>query len=179
MGKLFFIFLTLPIIAILLFFPIYLETDVHYDMNRKKLAFSVYGYKFIKLIGGYGSTYKGGFALHVSAQKAILIPYSQLNNERKKFSFIQTFHLKSFVLTTETGAEYLFPVALVQTVLRSYFFMKGGKKEKIENNVWLTDGDVLRISLNCVLFFNIFILLCDLFIFLKEKYISCQKNSKK
>lgn len=170
MSKLFFIPLTGLIIAVILFFPIYLETDAHYDMNRKKFAFSIYGFKWIKLIGGYATTYKGGFALHISPKKAILIPYSQVNTERKKFSFIKTFHLKSFILTTETGADYLIPISLTQVALRTYFFIKGGKKEKIENNLWLTDGDVLRVSLNCVLFFNVFILLCNLFKFLKEKY---------
>lgn len=63
-------------LAVLLFFPIFLEADVHYDMNRKKFGFALYAYKVIKLIGGYVTTYPGGIALHISPKKAILKPYS-------------------------------------------------------------------------------------------------------
>lgn len=180
MDRLFSIFLIVSLIAILLFFPIYLETDVHYDMNRRKFGFAVYAYKLIKLIGGYIATYQGGLALHISPKKAILIPYSELNSERKRFSFVKTFRLKTFIITTETGAEYLFPVTIGHTLFRCYFFSMGGKKEKIENNLWLTNGDTLRISINCILFFNLYILLSNLFKFLKEKAkILWQKKIKK
>ncbi len=180
MNRLFLFLGIFLLILILLYFPIFLETDAHYDMNRKKFAFVVHAYKWIKIIGGYVATYPGGLALHVSDKKAILIPYSQLDSERKKFSFVRTFRLKSFVLTTESGAEYLFPITTLHTALRCYFFIIGGKKEKIENNLWLTDGDVLKISVNCTLFFNLFILLCNFFKFLREKIkILWQKKIKK
>lgn len=163
-----------------LFLPIVVETDAHYDMNRKKFGFAVFLYKFVKLIGGYAATYKGGLALHISPKKAVLIPYSRLDSERKRFSFVKTFRLVSFRLTTETGAEYLLPVSTAHTALRAYFFATGGDKDKIENNLWLTDGDVLRVSLNSVLYFNLFILLRNLVIFLKEKMkILWQKKMKR
>lgn len=76
--------------AILLFFPIFLEVDIHYDMNRKKFGFALYAYKVLKLIGGYVTTYPGGIALHISPKKAILKPYSGMDSERKKFSFTRT-----------------------------------------------------------------------------------------
>lgn len=169
MSKFFFILLAGLIIIVVLFFPIYLKGDAHYDMGRRKFAFSVYGFSFLKLIGGYATTYKGGIALHVSSKKALLIPYSQINSKRKKFSILKTFHLKALSLTTETGADYLIPICLSQAFFRIYYTSMGGTKEKIRNNVWLINGDVLRISVSCTLYFNIFILLCDLFEFLKEK----------
>ncbi len=159
MGKLFFIFAAFIVFVVLLFLPVVIEIDAHYDMNRKKFGFAVYLYKKIKLVGGYIGVYTGGIALHLSKKKAKLIPYSQLDSERKRFSFIQTFRLIAFRLTTETGVEYLLPISTAHTLLRAYFFAIGGDKEKIENNLWLTDGDVLRISLNSVIYFNLFILL--------------------
>ena len=181
MNRLLFSFaLTGMITAFLLFFPIVVETDAHYDMNRKKFGFAIFLYGFLKILGGYAATYKGGIALHVSPKKAILIPYSEKDNERKKFSFVKTFRLISFILTTETGAEYLLPVSVAHTFLRAYFFILGGDKERIENNLWLTDGDVLRVSLNSVLYFNLFILIKNFLKFLKEKMqILWQKKTKK
>ncbi len=179
MGKLFFSFLVVVIGILVLFFPIYIETDAHYDMNRRKLSFVLYAYKFIRILGGYAATYPGGIALHVSKKRAILIPYSQMDSERKKFSFIKTFQLKSFILTTETGAEYLLFSAIGHAILRTLFFIKGGNKKEVENNLWLTDGDVLRISLNCLIRFNLFILLKNFLKFCKEKMQICQKKTKK
>jgi hypothetical protein len=167
MGRLFFFAVLLPLA--ILFFPIYLETDGHYDLNRKKLGFAVYLYKKIPLVGGYVATYKGGVAVHVSEKKAILIPYKEMAGKRKSFSIFKTFRLKSFRLTTESGAEYLFLTAAAHAVLRTLFFIKGGEKEGIENNLWLTDGDVLRISLNVLFYFNLFILLKSFIKFCKEK----------
>ncbi len=164
----------------MLFFPIYLEADAHYDMNRRKFAFAVYAYKILPIFGGYAATYNGGIALHISKKRAILIPYSKVNDERKKFSIVKTFRLKSFILTTESGAEYLPLTATAHSLLRTLFFITGGKKEGVENNLWLTDGDVLRVSLNSLVYFNLFILLKSFFKFCKEKIrILWQKKTKK
>lgn len=162
-----------------IFLPIPLKINVHYDVNRRKFCFSIYLFGFLRIFGGYVATYKGGLALHITDKKAILLPYSQINSERKRFSFMRTFRLKSITLTTETGAEYLLPLALAYTALRTYFFIRGGKKENIEQNIWLTDGDVLRISMTIVVQFTIFMLLKQLVKYIKGKYKEWQKNNKK
>lgn len=171
---------SIVLVTVLLFFPIFLEVDIHYDMNRKKFGFVLYAYKVLKLIGGYITTYPGGIALHISPKKAVVQPYSGMESKRKRFSFIRTFRIVSFSLTTETGAEYLLPVSIVHTALRAIFFSIGGERGNVRNNLWLTDGDELKISMNLVTFFNLFILLCALFKFLKEKTKSLwQKKTKK
>lgn len=163
-----------------LFLPIFLKTNAYYDMNKRKLTFSMYLFGFLRILGGYVATYKGGLAIHVSDKKAFIIPYAQLNSERKRFSFMKTFHLHSVTVTAETGAEYLLPVTIGQAILRTYFFIKGGKKEKIKNDLWLTDGDVLRVSATVVVRFNMFIILCNIVKFIKEKLqILWQKKIKK
>ena len=177
MSKSFFVLIS---VTFLLFVPIFLEANIHYDMNKRKFVFSLLLYKIIKLIGGYVATYNGGIAIHLTKKKAVLIPYTEIENERKKFSFMKTFRLKSFNLITETGAEYFIPVSIAHILSRIYFFIKNGKKENIENNLWLTDGDVLRISLHSVLFFNLFILLSSFFKFIKEKISNiCTKKMRK
>ena len=170
MDRFFFILLGVSLsIILLLFFPIYLKADGHYDMNGRKLTFSISLYRFFRVFGGYIATYKGGLAMHVSPQKAILIPYKDLNRERKRFSIMRAFHLHKINLTVETGAEYLLPSATIHGILRTIFFLLGGKKEKIENNVWLVDGDVLRVTMNFTIRFNLFILLIKAIITIKEQ----------
>ena len=170
MDRFFFIFLSISLsIFILLFFPIYLKADGHYDMNGRKLAFSIALYHYFRVFGGYIATYKGGLAVHSSPQKAILIAYKDLDNERKRFSIMRAFHLREINVTMETGPEYLLPSAMVQAIFRLLFFICGGKKEKVENNVWLTDGDALRITMNMSVRFNLYILLRKFISMIKEK----------
>ena len=180
MGKPFFyaVIAAFSVLA-LLFFPIYLQTDGHYDMNRRKFAFGLYLYGRLRLLGGYVGVYRGGIALHVSEKKAFLVPYNKMNNERKRFSFMRTFRLVSCVLTTETGAEYLLPASYAHMFLRTYFFAIGGEKEHIENNIWLTDGDVLRVSASVTLRFTLFLILKNLIKFLKEKIKIWRKKKEK
>ena len=170
MDRLFFILLLIfLVILFLLFFPIYIKADTHYDMNGRKLAFALSLYKFFRVYGGYIATYPGGFAMHTSTNKAILLPYRNINSERKRFSVIRAFRLKGLNITVETGAEYLMAVSFVQILFRIIFFAVGGRRENIENNIWLTDGDILRVSGNFTVSFNLFIILKHLLSKLKEK----------
>lgn len=163
MVRLFFILLTISLsIVLLLFFPIYVKTDGHYDMNGRKLAFSISLYKFFRVFGGYIATYPGGFAVHVSPKKAILIAYGDLESERKRLSVLKSLKLQRFHITVETGPEYLLTTSACQMLLRIVFFILDGEREKIENNVWLTNGDVLRISSNFTVRFNLFVILRNL-----------------
>ena len=149
-------------------------------MNGRKLAFSISLYRFIRVFGGYIATYQGGLALHVSQKKAILVPYKQLNKESKRVSIIRTFRLKKINTTIETGAEYLLPSAYLQVIFRILFFAMGGKKEKIENNIWLTDGDTLRVTVNFTVRFNLFMLFVKLIKSIKERMKQlCRTKIKK
>ncbi len=181
MGRFFLIAAGIALIlASLLFFPIIVQSAFHYDMNEKKAGLSIRIFKIFPIVGGYIQTYPGGLAIHVSQKKAILIPYQNMDRERKKFSFVKTFRLIAFTLTTETGAEYLIPVSIAQIILRTVFMIKVGKRENVDNNVWLTDGDVFRLSLHAVAYFNLFILIKNLIIFIKEKLaILWRKKDKK
>ena len=171
MSKPFFLwpFLGVVSIMLILFFPIFLRTVAHYDMNRKKFCFSIYLFSFIKILGGYVATYKGGLAVHLSPKKAYLLPYNQVNQERKRFSFTRSFYWKKAMLTTESGAEYLLLTMLLHAILRFSFLIKGGNFKKIHNNVWLTEGDVFKLSLSITVWFNLFLLLKNFLMFIKEK----------
>ena len=176
MGKLLF-FVLIPIMS--LFFPIYLETNAHYDMNRRKLAIGIYLYKVFRVFGGYLATYSGGMAFHVSDKKAIIIPYSQVHAEGKRFSMFRRFRLKSLFLTIETGAEYLLPAHAAHTLADSILQAKYGRNLPHRNVLWLNHGDILRISLQFTVYFNLFMLMQYGYKVLKEKITrSCRKKKK-
>ncbi len=166
-------------IILLLLFPIFIEGDLHYDINKNKCAFSVNFYKFFKIFGGYINSYPGGLALHKNKNSAILLPYENLNNERKRFSFLKTFRFHSLRATIESGGEYFFAI---ESLRRIYSFIRAcnGRLEDTNIGVWLVGGDTLKISANIILYFNNFILIIDLieFSWRKMKKIWQQKAKK-
>ncbi len=173
-------FLLAFIFVLLLVLPIILVTHLHVDLDKKMAGFSIRLFGFIKLLGGYIRPYAGGIALHVSKNKAILLPFADWKTEQKRISFYKCFRLIACDITTESGAEYLLPLSLVEIGTRVFFFVNGGKKEKISNNFWLTDGNVLRISLRVAVYINIYILLGKLFLYIKESIkLLWQKKTKK
>ena len=170
MGRLFFILgIIVLVLLLLLFVPIDLETDAYYDINGRKLAFSVNAYRLIPLVGGYVATYPGGIAFHLTKKKAVVLPYSQVKDEQKRFSFMRTFWLKNARFHIETGAEYLFPVLLLQRCLQIYTLTKKGKKTELENELWLSNGDTLKLSANFLIRFTIYKLLRSILKNVKEK----------
>ncbi len=153
---------------IALFFPISLNVYSHADLNRKKFTFAVYLYGILKLYGGYVSAYHGGLAIHTGERKVKLLPYSNMDSERKKqIKFYRAIRLKEFSVTSETGAEYILPVGLVHTFFKAVYFRFGGEKEKSE--IWLSDGDILRVSTKLRAAFNGYTVLKMLVKTLKEK----------
>ena len=170
MGR-FFLPLVLFIGVIFLFFPIVIEIYTYADLNRKKFTFSFYLYKVFKVYGGYLSAYPGGFAIHTASDKVKLLPFKDMNNERKRrVKFYRAIKLKKFYLTSETGAEYMLQISSLNVFLKAVYYHFGGEKEKVET--WLSDGDVLRISTLLNVSFNLFTLLILFIKTIKERYIN-------
>lgn len=157
MGRFFSSPRTILSILTALFFPIVQDLNIYGDLGEKKLSFSLYLFGFIRLVGGYVTSYQGGVALHVSEKKAILLPYTGMDEKRKKFSFVRSFRLLSLKCTTETGAQYFAGAACVSALLKTFLAIKKQYK-KSDVNLWLTDGDVLRTSVQIVTYFSLFIL---------------------
>ena len=158
MGRIFTLFLVIAGAAIFLFAPIVQEFNVFGDLGSKKLAFSLYLFGFVKLAGGYVTSYRGGVAVHPSEKKAVLLPYSGMNEERKKFKIFRSFRLISLETSAETGAEYFAGAAVTYAALKSFLALKGALN-KSELKLYLTDGDALKVSVRVVAYFQIAVLL--------------------
>ena len=168
MGGLFLFTKLFSILMIVLFFPILISSSIHLDFNRKKYAFCLKLYEKIRIFGGYATLYSEGIALHVSNKKAILLPYKDLDANRKKFSFIKTFELISINTIIESPAERLFSITSFRSVFNilKYFIPK---LKNCSVSIWISEKENLKINSQCTLFFNNFILLVDLLQFLWRK----------
>lgn len=148
-----------------LFLPVTQTLNAYGDLNEKKFAFSLYLFGFLRLVGGYVTSYKGGVALHVSKKTAILLPYSGMNEKRKKFSFVRTFHLISLSVSTESGAEYFALIGKCYLALKAYLKITGRAK-KSKTNLLLTNGDGLKTSVRLTVYFTMAELLATFINFL-------------
>lgn len=130
----------------LLFFPIYTKTTIYYDADGRKCGFAVYLYKFLFLGGGYIATYPGGLALHISKKKAILLPFREIEAERKRVSWLKSLRLQSLEIHVETGAEYLLWSMLGEEVLCRVQAAISGNKARFSRGLWLANGEIFRIT---------------------------------
>ena len=84
-------------------FPIFLNVNAFVDGKEKKGCFGIYLFRFFKIYGGYATLYKEGIAFHLTKKKAVLLPYKELGNTRKKFEITDGFQVYSYHQIVEIG----------------------------------------------------------------------------
>ena len=172
----FFIFLGLFLFIFILFFPLYVETDFHYQLQDKKIAVAVYLCKHFKILGGYLTDCPGGFALHISREKARLLPIFDRKGGLQKANFLHRFQISNFAITTETGAEYI-PLAIcLHAVIKGYFLYQGGEKEGFQSHIWLKNGEDFLITIHSVARINLYMQICTGIRLLKEKWRNARRK---
>ena len=161
----------LLVIIIILFLPIFLSVYLYYEGLDKRLYFAIYLFSFIKILDGYIKIRKlGGFYIHVTEEKAIILDYkSILNFEKGSFNIQSALSLVNFNLITDIGIKsfntitiFLFFKTLtnilgkVFTCTKPYFELK--------NNLNIIDVNENLINIKCsfTLYFNIFCILLKL-----------------
>lgn len=146
MGKFFLSFGIAFAVLLVLFFPIFLNTDLYYQIRSNKLGFCISLYGKIKLSGGYISTYYGGLAIHLSEKKALLTGYKEMEEQRKKFSFRDFFTLKNISVHIRTGAEYFLALYALHMASGLFTFFSPAYRKIVHSNFCLENGDELRLS---------------------------------
>ena len=117
----------------------------------------MYFFDLLKVFGGYATLYKQGFAFHVKKNKAILLPFNEMGEESKKFSFTKCFKRTKTFVFTHSGAEHLFLAAPFHALISAYFMRKNSNMEE-RSLLYLTNGDELRVCTTVEFYFNFFLL---------------------
>ncbi len=179
MGEFFFyVFLTVCGIILLLIFPFAFTLDLYADVKGKKFSFALHFYDFFKVIGGYITTYEKGLALHVTKKKAILLPYAEMESQRKKFQFTECFKITQAYVFIQSGAEYLLQTLFLHRIL-DIFFKINSKKRELKSGLIATNGEELKICTSTHFYFNIYMLLQEFIKFLKEKIAIYARKKRK
>ena len=89
--------------TLLMLFPVFVDADIYLDARENRGWFSLSLYHFLRLFGGYAQLRQEGIVFHLSKKKAIVLPYGEMSNARKKFEITKGFQLMRLHQLLETG----------------------------------------------------------------------------
>ena len=151
------------IIVLIIILPIVLSLYLFLDFTNKKLYFGIYLFGFIKILSGYVNVRdKGGFYLHISNNKAIIIDNSTLQKIGGGTSFINAFQFSEIVLITDVSLnniKLIFSILFVNKIgqIINKIIYSNNKLPKIRSNVLILSDleKVFNLKCKAVLSFNI------------------------
>ncbi len=124
------------IIATLLFvfliFPILFNVKLFFSLDLKKLYFSINIYN-LSILSGYIEQIKEGFAIHLSKNTAIIIPYKKILGIRASAKPLKDYHFINLNIDIDLGNENNMLTAtstafLINYICRHYeFYLKNNK----------------------------------------------------
>lgn len=89
--------------TLLMLFPVFVDADIYLDARENRGWFSLSLYHFFRVFGGYAQLRGEGIVFHLSKKKAIILPYGEMSNARKKFEITKGFQLMRFHQLLESG----------------------------------------------------------------------------
>ena len=167
-------FLIFLMIVLLLIVPIYISTDLYFDVVSGKIGCQISLYKKIKLLGGYFTPCAGGFALHVSDKKARLFTYQQIEAGGRQLTFESGLKVTSIKCIAEIDPEYLFGVWVVDNLLKTALLFQR-QMPILESAVYLKESG-FRIFLRASLRFTLIAILQGLVKYLYRRVKGCQRR---
>ena len=168
-------------------FPIFLNLNAFVDGKEKKGCFGIYLFRFFKIYGGYATLYKEGIAFHLTKKKAVLLPYKELGNTRKKFEITDGFQVYSYHQIVEIGNREnvggaVLAAAFIESLAGALFarFFAEKKYLSLKSGVMLTpESDTLKVSVSMTAIFNLLVLSMASTKILLEKVIEYERKRKK
>lgn len=173
-------------VIVFLIFPIFLKFEFFYDKDKLKVFFAIKLYGILKIIGGYIELIKEGLVVHVSKNKAIIIPI-QIFEIKNQFNLSKDYKIVSIYVLSEIGvtSENVLPFFLVgiENVFFKIFFpifstLKTGVK--LKNNILMYENDNLfKISAQINVAFNLIILIITFIKIILRKILNERKKQNK
>ncbi len=142
--------------------PIFADLYLFYDKNIKKFFFLFTLYR-VPIFGGYGEKIQGGFVLHISDKKAVILPYSSIAGMRSQFNLRKDYYFRKLFLLTECGSKnapfipffYAFSANILTKIVGAVSQTTGGETQIKNNTIVYEDDSVFKISFRLNAVFNL------------------------
>lgn len=165
--------------TIIIIFPIFLNIDIIFSKEAKRVIFLLRIFGFIKIISGYIERIEEGFAIHVSPKKAFIIAYDKIFGMRNKVKPLRDFHFIKVRSITELGSDKSIVAPLcagfvfnyINWFLCRYFYVnKPHLDVKNDVNIY-EEKNVFNIYFSGTVVFNLFMIILSAIKILTEKII--------
>ena len=162
-----------------LIFPIFLTVNTAYSHQYKRLFVTLKVFKFIKVFKFYIEKIGDTFAVHLTKNKAILIPTNKLLGFKKSVKPLKDYHIvrvKSLIIMGKNGngAELAFLASSVSIINEILLRVINEYKPylKAKNSISVVEGeDVFEIFINFTIAFNLLMIVISVIKILGEKII--------
>lgn len=152
---------------VFLLFPIFVRINVFADAADRKLYFSLYLLRIFKLYGGYMTFGKEGLTFHLTDKKAVLLPYREMVDTRKKFEITKGFLVLKYGQVAEIGISenaalgvlVVSAVNIITGVWAGYLAANKNCGACTGDIILHEDRNCLKFSLSATVMFNFAILL--------------------
>lgn len=173
--------------TLILLTPLRTSIKIFYSNQLNKTFFTINIFKFIKIKSGYISFIKDGIAIHLSEDKAVIIPYKNLINTKKVIKLYKDFHVNDLSVLVEIGAKD--DLEKILTISTIYNFIFNNITEIIkERKPYSSINSKINISIesnyfNLYIYGKIFINLITILInaikIIMENIINAKRKSKR
>ena len=180
-------FLALFLIILLLIFPFILSIYIYYDDKVKRVYFAIYLFAKIKIISGYLKIRKkGGFYIHLTENKALIIDINTLKKLSGGPDYFKNIQISEIYLITDCGVRninFLFSILAINNAIKNYAKIKYKNNEfpiiASDLNVYNQNIDLISIKIKITCAFNLICILKSVFANYKSVGVRYVKRKKR
>ena len=169
---------------VFMLFPVFLSVNVFADIRARRMYFSFYILRMIKVYGGYATLYDEGIAFHLTKNKAVLLPYREILSSGKKFAITRGFYVFAYSHTLEIGSENvsaaiaLSALSQVACGIAAGYVFSSKKCASFKTDLIVYPGEgCCKASARIVLVFNFLILSVAAFKLFLRKILERKENA--
>lgn len=178
--------LILIIIVSIIIFPIFIDANFVFLSENKKAYYTINLFKKVKLLSGYIELNALQIIIHLTENKAIIVPLSLFLDMGKKFKPLKDYHILNWKLKLEIGLKDNIFSVIVSTFILSYienhlrWFLNNKKPYlKIDNNICVyEDENVFNVYLNACIVLNLLMIILSFIKIFLEKIIYAISSRK-
>lgn len=164
---------------IILIFPLFLNLQIYYSANLKRVYFAIDLFGMLKIISGYIEIIKEGVCIHLTKNKAIIIENKQLLGVGEKVKPLKDYHIIRVHSLTEIGLAKnnlaAFSAAFILNYINQtldWYFYHDKPYLVLDNKInYHEDENVLNLYMKSTIIFNLLMILLSIIKIIMEKII--------
>ena len=171
------------LIGLIVIFPFVLSIYVYYNAKAKRVYFAIYLFNKIKFTSGYIKIRsKGGFYVHLSEEKALIIDINTLKQITGGPDFLKYIEIDQVYIISDYGVKdinLLFFILAIDRAFKNYLKINNCANFRSDLNVFNKNEGIISIKIKFLCSFNLICILNSIFANYKSVGASYVKRKKR